>query len=128
MHDIQWTMQVLRKLKQMGIRVAIDDFGTGYSSLSTLKQFPVDTLKIDGSFIRDVVRGTYDQALIAAIIALGQSLNLTVVVEGVESADQIDFLRAHACDEFQGFYVNQPLSAEELAGLRCEHRQTEVVS
>jgi diguanylate cyclase (GGDEF)-like protein len=114
MRDMTRTIEILTKLKAMGVRVAIDDFGTGYSSLSTLKWFPLDTIKIDGSFIHDLGRSTADQSLMEAIIAVGKSLSLTVVAEGVESADQVDFLRAHACDEFQGFYINQPMPAEEF--------------
>ncbi|GAB3020029.1 hypothetical protein GCM10027098_14070 [Bowmanella dokdonensis] len=115
MRDLQQTIQILQSLKQMGVRVAIDDFGTGYSSLSNLKQFSVDTIKIDGSFIQDIVRSQEDQGLTEAIIAVGRSLGLTVVAEGVENSDQFEFLRRHFCDEFQGFYGNEPLTAEDFA-------------
>ncbi len=115
MHDMQQTIKILESLKQMGVRVAIDDFGTGYSSLSHLKQFPVDTIKIDGSFIHDLVRSTENQGLTKAIIAVGRSLGLRVVAEGVETVGQYDCLRGYACDEFQGFYGNEPLPAEQFA-------------
>ena len=115
MHDMDRTIGILKALKQMSIRVAIDDFGTGYSSLSTLKQFPIDTIKIDGSFIHDVTRNAEDRGLTEAVIAVGKKLSLTVVAEGVETAEQADFLRAHSCDEFQGFYINKPMPADEFA-------------
>ncbi len=115
MHDMQKTIRILEKLREMGVRVAIDDFGTGYSSLSNLKQFPVDTIKIDGSFIQEVARSTEDQGLTEAIIAVGRSLGLTVVAECVETVEQFDFLRDRACDEFQGIYGNGPLAADEFA-------------
>ncbi len=117
MRDMEQTIGILNDLKRMGVRVAIDDFGTGYSSLSTLKQFPLDTIKIDRSFIHDVVRSAEDKGLTEAIIAVGRSLSLTVVAEGVETMDQFDFLRTHSCDEFQGFYGNEPMPAEEFANL-----------
>jgi EAL domain-containing protein (putative c-di-GMP-specific phosphodiesterase class I) len=117
MHDVQRTIDILKKLKQMGVRVAIDDFGTGYSSLSALKQLPLDTVKIDGSFISDVSSSVEDRGLTEAVIAVGKSLSLTVVAEGVETEDQADFLRSHACDQFQGFYINQPMPAQEFARL-----------
>lgn len=117
MHDMERTIRTLKNLKDMGIRVAIDDFGTGYSSLSALKQFPLDTIKIDGSFIHDVARSEEDKGLTEAVIAVGRSLGLTVVAEGVETAEQADFLRTHSCNEFQGFYINKPMPTEEFARL-----------
>ena len=117
MRDMVKTIHILTELKQMGVRVAIDDFGTGYSSLSTLKQFPLDTIKIDESFIHDVIRSAEDKGLTEAVIALGKSLSLTVVAEGVETMEQADFLRTHSCDEFQGFYGSVPMPAEEFANL-----------
>ncbi|MGA8262275.1 MAG: EAL domain-containing protein [Arenicellales bacterium] len=117
MQDMERTIHILKDLKRMGIRVAIDDFGTGYSSLSTLKQFPLDTIKIDRSFIHDVVHETEDQSLTDAVIAVGKSLGLTVIAEGVETEDQARFLRSRACDQFQGFYLNRPMPAEQFLGL-----------
>jgi EAL domain-containing protein (putative c-di-GMP-specific phosphodiesterase class I) len=110
--DIEKTLAILTALKAMRIRIAIDDFGVGYSSLSTLQRFPLDTIKIDRSFIRDVAALGEDRALTQAIIAMGKSLSLTVVAQGVETKEQADFLRQYACDEFQGFYFNRPVSAE----------------
>jgi EAL domain-containing protein (putative c-di-GMP-specific phosphodiesterase class I) len=117
MRDVDKTLQILVGLKAMGIRVAIDDFGIGYSSLSTLKQFPLDTVKIDRSFIRDVASDADDKHLTEAIIAMGRTLSLTVVAQGVETKEQADFLRQNACDEFQGFYLNKPMPAEQIAEL-----------
>ncbi len=99
------------------LRMAIDDFGTGYSSLGQLKYFPVDTLKVDRSFVRDLATNTDDQAITTAIIAMGRTLSLTVVAEGVETEEQEHFLRENACDEMQGFYFSKPVDADAFAGL-----------
>ncbi|WP_245573453.1 putative bifunctional diguanylate cyclase/phosphodiesterase [Marinimicrobium agarilyticum] len=117
MRDVDATLAILNELKAMGVRVAIDDFGTGYSSLSTLKQFPVDTIKIDASFIRDLTRSLEDRGLTEAIIAVGRNLSLNVIAEGVETSEQYEFLQGQACDEFQGFYGNEALPAEEFRHL-----------
>jgi len=116
-HDIEKTLRILTALKAIGVKIAIDDFGTGYSSLSTLQQFPLDTIKIDRSFIRDLAAGGANNNLTDAIIAMGKTLSLTVVGQGVETKEQADLLREHACDEFQGFYFNKPMSAREFTGL-----------
>jgi len=115
MHDMEATIRILQELKQMGVRIAIDNFGTGYSSLSKLEGFPLDTIKIDGSFIHDVIPGIEGKSLTGAIIELGKSLGFTVVAEGVESKEQVDYLRFHACDQYQGFYINKPMPAQEFA-------------
>jgi diguanylate cyclase (GGDEF)-like protein len=115
--NIDKTLHILRRLKAMGVRIAIDDFGTGYSSLATLQQFPLDTIKIDRSYIRDLAIRDDDSQLTQAIIAMGKSLSLTVVAQGVETKEQADFLRAHACDEIQGFYFNKPMSALQFTAL-----------
>jgi EAL domain-containing protein (putative c-di-GMP-specific phosphodiesterase class I) len=117
MHDVERAVRVLTALKSMGVRIAIDDFGIGYVSLSALKQFPVDTIKIDRSFIRDVASVATDKDLTEAIIAMGRTLSLTVVAQGVETRAQVDFLREHACDELQGFYFNRPVPADQFAKL-----------
>ncbi|CDF92963.1 diguanylate cyclase/phosphodiesterase (GGDEF & EAL domains) with PAS/PAC sensor(s) [Pseudomonas sp. SHC52] len=114
MQDVRKTLQVLTGLKELDIRIAIDDFGIGYSSLSALKQFPLDSIKIDRSFIRDVTSLAEDRALTEAIITMGRSLSLTVVAQGVETKEQADFLRDNACDEFQGFYFNKPVPADQF--------------
>ncbi|MBK9607159.1 MAG: EAL domain-containing protein [Betaproteobacteria bacterium] len=117
MRDVPKTMRILTALKTMGVRIAIDDFGIGYSSLSNLRQFPLDTIKIDRSFIRDVASVDADKALTEAIIAMGRTLSLTVVAQGVETREQAEFLRRNACDELQGFYFNKPVPAEQFGEL-----------
>ena len=114
MRDPEETIKVLSALTAMGLRVAIDDFGTGYSSLSTLKRFPIDNLKIDRSFIKDIPVDGDDVAITRAIIALAHSLRLSVVAEGVETAEQLDFLRQNGCDDIQGFYFSKPLPENEI--------------
>ncbi|HVS33148.1 MAG TPA: EAL domain-containing protein [Thermoanaerobaculia bacterium] len=108
MQDVQKAIQTLRQLKSVGVRIAIDDFGTGYSCLSYLKQFPIDTLKLDGSFVRDL--GAPEDAQIAlGVIALAHSLKLKVIAEGVETINQLKFLREHACDRLQGYLFSRPM-------------------
>jgi EAL domain-containing protein (putative c-di-GMP-specific phosphodiesterase class I) len=106
---------VLQKLKSIGVRIAIDDFGTGYSSLAYLKRFPIDTIKVDRSFIRDIPADHGDRQITRAIIAMAHSLRLRVVAEGVETADQLKFLRSERCDTVQGYYLHRPLPERELA-------------
>jgi len=115
--DIEKTLKILTALKALGVKIAIDDFGAGFSSLSTLQRFPLDTIKIDRSYIRDITIRDEDSSLTEAIIAMGKSLSLTVVAQGVETKEQADFLREHACDEFQGFYFNKPVSAKQFTEL-----------
>jgi diguanylate cyclase (GGDEF)-like protein len=117
MRDVDNNLRILRGIKDLGVRVAIDDFGIGYSSLALLKQFPLDSIKIDRSFIHDVTNVAEDKALTEAIIAMGRTLSLIVVAQGVETKEQADFLRQNACDEFQGFYLNKPLPADQIAEL-----------
>ncbi|MCJ8207908.1 EAL domain-containing protein [Pseudomonas sp. RGM2987] len=117
MQDVSRALMVLTGLKKLNIRIAIDDFGIGYSSLSALQQFPLDSIKIDRSFICDTASVPEDKALTEAIIAMGRTLSLTVVAQGVETKEQADFLRDNACDEFQGFYFNKPLPAAQFMAL-----------
>jgi diguanylate cyclase (GGDEF)-like protein/PAS domain S-box-containing protein len=121
MHNIERAVQVLTALKSMGVRLAIDDFGTGYSSLAQLKRFPIDTLKVDRSFIREIPDDPEDRAIAEAIIAMGRTLSLTVVAEGVETPEQQEFLRTRGCDQMQGFYFSKPISADEFADLLRNH-------
>ncbi|HET7525731.1 MAG TPA: EAL domain-containing protein, partial [Burkholderiaceae bacterium] len=114
-------LRVLSSIKAMGVRLAIDDFGTGYSSLAQLKHFPIDTLKVDRSFIRDIPNDNEDRAITEAIIAMGKSLGLNIVAEGVETVHQLNFLRHRSCDEMQGFYFSKPVAADDLAKLLREH-------
>jgi diguanylate cyclase (GGDEF)-like protein len=116
-HRIESTLAILTSLKAMGVRIAIDGFGTGYSSLATLQRFPLDTIKIDRSLIRGMSSDNGDSGLADALIAMGKSLAATVVAQGVETREQAQFLRAHACDELQGFYFNRPLPAAESTEL-----------
>ena len=108
---------LLEALRALGIKLAVDDFGTGYSSLSNLKRFPVDTIKVDRSFIRDLPDNSEDRAITEAIIAMGRSLSLNVVAEGVETEEQATFLREHGCDEFQGFYFSKAVTPSEVFSL-----------
>ncbi len=114
MRDIDTAIRHLRGLHQMGINLSIDDFGTGYSSLNYLKQFPVQKLKIDQSFIRGLVTDADDRTIVNAVIALGHSLKIRVLAEGVETDEQLTFLKENACDEMQGFLFSRPLPAEEF--------------
>ncbi len=123
MHDVEKTLRVLTGLRDMGVRIAIDDFGTGYSSLSTLKQFPLDTIKIDRSLAHDANSAPEDRGLTEAIIGMGKSLSLTVIAQGVETKEQADYLRDHSCDEFQGFYFNKPMPAKEFTKVLAEGKK-----
>jgi len=121
MHNPARMVAILTKIKNLGLRLAIDDFGTGYSSLAQIKHFPVDTLKVDRSFIRDIPDDTEDKAITEAIIAMGKTLSLKVVAEGVETQEQMDFLRQHSCDEIQGYYFSKPVTPERFADLLRSH-------
>ena len=115
MENAQDTLEALHRLRGLGVRLSIDDFGTGYSSLSYLKRFPVDIIKIDRSFVRDVPHDADDAAIVTGIIALAHSLRLDVVAEGVETESQLRFLREQSCDMLQGYYLSQPVPAEQFA-------------
>jgi EAL domain-containing protein (putative c-di-GMP-specific phosphodiesterase class I) len=117
MRNVPRAVKVLDAIQSRGIRLAIDDFGTGYSSMSLMKQFPIDTIKIDRSFVRDLPDDSEDRAIAQAIIGMGKALGMTVVAEGVETAEQETFLRENACDEMQGFLFSKPVPAAELADL-----------
>ena len=117
MYNTEKTIEVLAAFRKQGIRVAIDDFGIGYSSLSHLKQFPIDIIKIDRSFIQDIPGDHADEAITEAIIVMGRSLKIKVVAEGVETAQQLHFLRSHGCDEIQGYCFSRPIPADAFAKL-----------
>lgn len=117
MVNAEHTIEVLSSLKQMGIKVAIDDFGTGYSSLAYLKRFPIDKLKIDIAFVRDIITNPDDAAIAQAIISMAHSLHMLVIAEGVETRAQMAYLRRHRCDEIQGFHFSRSLTADALGDL-----------
>lgn len=114
MQDVDDTIETLRRLKSIGVRLSVDDFGTGYSSLNYLRQFPIDVLKIDQSFVRDIKSETNGNSIVSAIIAFAHSMGLEVVAEGVETKEQLDFLRLKGCDRLQGYYYMKPLRNTEM--------------
>jgi EAL domain-containing protein (putative c-di-GMP-specific phosphodiesterase class I) len=114
MDNVETTVAKLEILKRMGLQLSIDDFGTGYSSLSYLKRFAIDKLKIDQSFVRDILTDPNDAAIAASTIALAHTMGLKVIAEGVETAEQVAFLRDQGCDEVQGFFYGKPVTAEEF--------------
>ena len=122
MHDPGRLIAVLTNMKKMGVRLAIDNFGTGYSSLAQLKNIPIDTLKVDRSFIHKLPQDSENKAITKAIITMGQNLSITVVAEGVETQAQEDFLRDHICDEMQGFYFSKPITPDQFGDLLRNHR------
>ncbi|HEY0846966.1 MAG TPA: EAL domain-containing protein [Noviherbaspirillum sp.] len=125
MNNPEEVIKVLRELKEMGLRLSIDDFGTGYSSLSYLQRFPVDRLKIDQSFVRDIGADPNDAIIARAIISLGHNLGMSVLAEGVSTAEQLSFLRENGCDEMQGFLFSRPVPFEEMMRMLAEERVLE---
>jgi diguanylate cyclase (GGDEF)-like protein/PAS domain S-box-containing protein len=124
MRDLNQAIERMRELKEMGVTLSIDDFGTGYSSLSALKSFPISTLKIDKSFVRDLASSSDDQAIALAVISLGHRMHLRVIAEGVETVEQRDFLLANDCDEMQGYLFSPPVAAERITEmLQAQQRQ-----
>ena len=125
MKDVQGTISTLKRLKSLGIQLAIDDFGTGYSSLSYLKYFPIDKLKIDQSFVNDIPEDSDAVAIAKTIISLARNLNIRVIAEGVETKEQLDFLREEGCDEIQGYYFSRPLATDEFTKLLMDGKKIE---
>jgi diguanylate cyclase (GGDEF)-like protein len=117
MQSAETTLRTLKELKALGVRISIDDFGTGYSSLAYLKRFPIDTLKIDQSFVSDIGTDADDSAIASAVIAMAHGLGLRVVAEGVEREEQLDFLRRQRCDHYQGYLFSRPLAADAFGAL-----------
>ena len=128
MKEPEQAIEKLHELKLMGIKVAIDDFGTGYSSLNYLKRFPIDTLKIDKTFVSDVCKDPHDTAIVRAIITLGHALDLTVIAEGVETQEQLQYLRSLGCDVVQGFLFSKSLPAPAFEELLVEQRRAAALS
>ena len=120
MQNVDTTVAILKAIKQLGIRLAIDDFGTGYSSLSYLQKFPVDVLKIDQSFVGDLSIDSNDAKLVSTIISLGKSLNLHIIAEGVETLEQLEFLKKHQCEEVQGYYFSKAVEPQAFADWMTE--------
>ena len=117
MRRVDSTVAILRTVRERGVQVAVDDFGTGYSSLSYLRIFPLDVLKIDQSFVRQIASNGSDAAIVTAVIGMARNLKLRVIAEGVETREELDFLQAHHCDEAQGYYFSRPIPADKFMGL-----------
>ncbi len=122
MQNAENTIHTLRELKELGVRISMDDFGTGYSSLNYLKRFPIDTLKLDQSFVRDITSDNRDAAIVSAVIQMAHSLDLDVIAEGVETEAQLDFLERQGCDRIQGFFFSAPMASEHLEPYLLEQR------
>jgi EAL domain-containing protein (putative c-di-GMP-specific phosphodiesterase class I) len=125
MEETEASFASMHELTKMGIRFIMDDFGTGYSSLSYLKRFPLHAIKIDRSFVNDITTDPDDAAITEAIISIAHSLNMKVVAEGVETEEQLAFLRDRGCDEFQGYLLCKPLSIEEISELLAQEKEAE---
>jgi EAL domain-containing protein (putative c-di-GMP-specific phosphodiesterase class I) len=117
MKHAESTESILKTLRARGVQVAVDDFGTGYSSLSYLRKFPIDALKIDQSFVRQITTTPDETTIVTAVISMGRSLKLRVVAEGVETQEELAFLQAHQCDEAQGYYFSRPVLPQLFARL-----------
>jgi len=120
MHNAEKSTATLRDLSAMGLKLSIDDFGTGYSSLNYLKRFPIHTLKIDRSFVRDITTDPDDAAIVKAIISMAHSLKIEVVAESVETQEQLEFLRSHGCDKIQGFIFSRAVPSDAFEQLLAQ--------
>ena len=126
MSNVESAINILDSLKKTGVQIAIDDFGTGHSSLSYIKQMPIDKIKIDGSFVSDIVKDQNNATIVNAIVQLGHSLNLTVIAEGAEAEAQVQYLSDCGCDIVQGYYYYKPLKANELLRVLKQQNQINV--
>jgi diguanylate cyclase (GGDEF)-like protein/PAS domain S-box-containing protein len=122
MDDVEQALDIMQRLKALGVKLSLDDFGTGSSSLAYLKRFPIDVLKIDKSFVCNLVTDANDAVIVRSILSLGQSLQLEVIAEGVETEEQFTYLRRHRCDQIQGYYFSRPLPAPEFERLLLDHK------
>ncbi|MBT4519167.1 MAG: bifunctional diguanylate cyclase/phosphodiesterase [Halieaceae bacterium] len=125
--DMEATSTKLRDIRDLGVHISIDDYGTGYSSLSYMKSFPVDTLKVDRCFIIDICTDKADRAIVDSTIILAHNLNMAVISEGVEEAEQAELLRDMGCDQMQGYYFSRPLPAKDFAALYAKSQSTEII-
>jgi EAL domain-containing protein (putative c-di-GMP-specific phosphodiesterase class I) len=123
LHQGEGVMDTLRRLTELGVRVSIDDFGTGYSSIGYLKRLPISQVKIDKSFVRELIIDADDEAIVRAIVTLAHSLRLEVIAEGVENTAQLDFLRDEGCDMMQGYHYSRPLGSEAFEQLLRQDRR-----
>ena len=128
MDDMEVVIPKLKELRRLGVRIAIDDFGTGYSSLSYLQQFPINTLKIDRSFVGDIRADESDASIINAIVAMARGLKLDLIAEGVENRTQLRYLHSQGCSEVQGFIFSAPVPADQVKGLLLEDPYRELVT
>jgi EAL domain-containing protein (putative c-di-GMP-specific phosphodiesterase class I) len=117
MQDMESAVAILKELKDLGVLISLDDFGTGYSSLSYLKRFPIDFLKIDRSFVKDIAHDRYGAGIVRAIIVMAHTLGIKVIAEGVETSEQLGYLRDHGCDISQGYFCSKPLAVETFTEL-----------
>ncbi len=123
MKNAESMLELLRSLKKIGLHLSIDDFGTGYSSLSYLKHFPINKLKIDRSFVKDITEDSNNNAIIETIINMGHNLKLKVIAEGVETAEQLAILKELMCDEIQGYYFSRPISPQDFVAFARKNQQ-----
>jgi EAL domain-containing protein (putative c-di-GMP-specific phosphodiesterase class I) len=128
MQDIEQVAIQLQQLRDLGVLISIDDFGTGFSSLNYVKRLPVDRLKVDQSFVRDLSTDPSDRAIVAAIVNLAHSLDIEVVAEGVETAEQLEFVRKSGCDEVQGYFFGRPMPAEDFENYMTPERRKATAS
>jgi EAL domain-containing protein (putative c-di-GMP-specific phosphodiesterase class I) len=126
MDDPERSIGILRRLSELGVRISVDDFGTGYSSLSYLRRLPLDKLKIDSAFIREVATSRDDAAIVRAIVSLAHNLHLKVIAEGVETPDQLGFLRDLGCEQYQGYHYSAPVPNNVFVAMVREHQAEQV--
>ena len=118
MHNTERTVTTMRGLREMGVRIALDDFGTGHSALNYLRSFPIDCVKIDQAFVHEIEISASDRAIVSAVIAMAHGMGLRVIAEGVETEEQLRFLRGEGCEEVQGYLFGRPVSAQEIELIR----------